>query len=151
MLYDLDSFPSVLTLHLDVFNRCSSVDSTAQTVHVMKYIFPREFGLQNVFTIAPGSRNNVDLFTNHHRREYEIGRVEEGRRQKRCQSSGDQLRAELGGNCFEKLPKRLRGQALDMVQRMRVHHSRCSYGELLKYYCPEVSSLHQITLASKLT
>lgn len=150
-LISLDSSFFALTLHLDVFNRCFSLDSTAQTVHVMKYIFPREFGLHNVFTSAADPKDNVDLFSNHRHREYEIACVEEQRRQNRCQSSGDQLRAELGGNDFGKLPRRLRGQALELVQRFRVHHARCSYGELLKYYCPEVSSLPQIAHAPQLT
>lgn len=116
----------------------------------MKYMFPREFGLSNVFTISADSKNGMDMSTNHNRRENEITHLNEQRRQRRCQSSGDQLRAELGGNDFEKLPKRLRGKPFEFVQRLRVHHARCSYGELLKYYCPEVCSLPYHVLATRL-
>ncbi|GAB0132227.1 hypothetical protein EsDP_00000669 [Epichloe bromicola] len=35
-----------------------------------------------------------------------------------------------------KLPKRLRGTAWALVQKLQVLHSRCSYTELLKHYCP---------------
>ncbi|KAJ5677257.1 uncharacterized protein N7477_002890 [Penicillium maclennaniae] len=119
-----------------VFNRCPSLDSQAHTVHVMKYIFPREFGLSNVFTISADSKNCFDMLSSHNCRENDIARDDEKRRQKRCQSSGDQLREELGGNFSERVPKRLRGKALELVRRLRLNHARCSYGELLKYYCP---------------
>ncbi|KAF4468417.1 telomerase reverse transcriptase, partial [Fusarium albosuccineum] len=35
-----------------------------------------------------------------------------------------------------KIPKRLRGDAEQLVERLQVRHGRCSYIELLKYYCP---------------
>ncbi|KAJ5147503.1 hypothetical protein N7526_000855 [Penicillium atrosanguineum] len=131
-----------------VFNRCSSLDSSAQTVHVMKYIFPREFGLNNVFTVSADSNSSVDMLSNHNRRESEIARDDEQRRQRRCQSSGDQLRAELGGNLSEKVPKRLRGKAMELISRLRLNHARCSYGELLKYYCPDPTGPWKLGVAA---
>ncbi|KAJ5331188.1 Telomerase reverse transcriptase [Penicillium atrosanguineum] len=131
-----------------VFNRCSSLDSSAQTVHVMKYIFPREFGLNNVFTVSADSNSSVDMLSNHNRRESEIARNDEQRRQRRCQSSGDQLRAELGGNLSEKVPKRLRGKAMELISRLRLNHARCSYGELLKYYCPDPTGPWKLGVAA---
>jgi telomerase reverse transcriptase len=35
-----------------------------------------------------------------------------------------------------KVPKRLRGEATRLVQRLQILHSRCSYFELLRHYCP---------------
>lgn len=115
----------------------------------MKYIFPREFGLNNVFTISADSKDSMDMLSSHNYRENEIARDEQ-RRQRRCQSSGDQLRAELGGNLSEKVPKRLRGKAVELVRRLRLNHARCSYGELLKYYCPDVSFLPKHVLKPEL-
>lgn len=38
-----------------------------------------------------------------------------------------------------KIPKRLRGSARDLVQRLQILHNRCSYLELLNHYCPRGS------------
>lgn len=35
-----------------------------------------------------------------------------------------------------KLPKRLRSTTRDLVRRLQILHTRCSYFELLRYYCP---------------
>ncbi|KAJ5938172.1 hypothetical protein N7454_004514 [Penicillium verhagenii] len=36
----------------------------------------------------------------------------------------------------QKLPKRLRGQAVELTQQLRTRQARCSYEQLLKHYCP---------------
>ncbi|KAG5987159.1 hypothetical protein E4U43_005206, partial [Claviceps pusilla] len=41
----------------------------------------------------------------------------------------------LSADGSPKLPKRLRGMAWNLVQRLQFLHSRCSYTELLKHYC----------------
>ena len=38
--------------HAHVMSRYQNVDDRAETIHVMKYIFPRQFGLHNAFTSA---------------------------------------------------------------------------------------------------
>lgn len=134
----------VLTTCVDVLNRFPLLDSTAQTVHTMKYIFPRQFGLGSVFVLAADDKDNAGQFKTHQHREEEIFRLDEQRKQRRAPSNGDRSDAGNGENTGGKLPKRLRGQAVDLAHRLRMCHARCSYGELLKYYCPnEVSCFIQ--------
>lgn len=41
----------------------------------------------------------------------------------------------------EKVPKRLRGDLVVLIQKLQKRHQRCPYAELLRYYCPiEVTS-----------
>ncbi|RMZ38088.1 telomerase reverse transcriptase [Aspergillus flavus] len=100
-----------------VLNRFPSSDSLLQTVHVMKHIFPRQFGLHNVFTCLPDTRTSTLPVKDYSSREEEIAQSE-----KRSGST--------------KIPKRLRGRALQLVQQLQNRHERCSYRELLRYYCP---------------
>ncbi|KAL1981064.1 hypothetical protein VTN96DRAFT_3129 [Rasamsonia emersonii] len=99
--------------HIHVLNRFPSSTDLSHSVHVMKYIFPRQFGLHNVFTSAVDSRETTQPFKDYTLREDEIARRES-----------------------TKLPKRLRGKALALVQQLQKRHQRCSYTELLRHYCP---------------
>ncbi|KAJ5729255.1 Telomere reverse transcriptase [Penicillium malachiteum] len=100
-----------------VLNRFEDLNSAAQTIHVTMYMFPRQFSLRNVF-IPPEDANEQFTSTGNARREDEIFADDKDR----------------------KTPKRLRGLATDLTQRLRVRHSRCSYHELLKHYCPTESN-----------
>lgn len=71
----------------------------------MKHIFPKQFGLQNVFTGIRHSRSRDEM------------------------------------EDVPKIPKRLRGRPVELVQRLQRRHKNCSYAELLRYYCPEVCRL----------
>ncbi|KAL1888087.1 Telomerase reverse transcriptase [Ceratocystis pirilliformis] len=93
------------------------------TIKIMSYIFPRQFGLHNVFT------SKVDFFkTSHKFQDYTM--------------RDDELDLHFGrliGGTRQldiKIPKRLRGDAHRLVWRLQVLHNRCSYSELLKHYCP---------------
>ena len=92
----------------------------------MKYIFPRQFGLHNVFTSKVDPKETVQPFKDYTLREHEIARSEQI--------------ALIRGNARKDfsnwLPKRLRGDVLNLVQEMQKRHARCSYHELLKHYCP---------------
>jgi hypothetical protein len=100
------------------------------TVHIMMYIFPREFGLHNVFTSFVDSRETVQPLKDYTLREEEIASVY-GR------LSNQNTTARV------KLPRRLRGKAIELVSKLRLFHSRCSYDKLLNHYCPaSVSSCH---------
>ena len=95
-------------------------------VHIMKYIFPRQFGLHNVFTSSVDPKETAHPFKDYTIREQEISRaagkvIGVSRRQQR-------------NACH--LPKRLRGSAPRLIARLLKLHSRCSYVELLRYYCP---------------
>jgi telomerase reverse transcriptase len=87
-------------------------------IHVMMYIFPREFGLHNVFTSIVDPCETVQPFKDYTMREDEI--------------------ASMFGlyGAKQKVPRRLRGKAIELVEKLRILHSRCPYTELLKHYCP---------------
>jgi hypothetical protein len=100
------------------------------TIHIMMYIFPREFGLHNVFTSFVDSRETVQPLKDYTLREEEIATVY-GR------MSNQITTAKV------RLPRRLRGEAVELVSKLRLFHSRCSYDKLLNHYCPApVSSCH---------
>lgn len=69
----------LLTVGADVLNRFPSSGSLSQTVHVMKYIFPRQFGLHNVFTCLPDSRMSTLPVNDYSSREEEISQSEKQR------------------------------------------------------------------------
>jgi hypothetical protein len=127
----------------DVLNRYHDFDNSNHTVHVMKYIFPRQFGLHNVFTSTVDPRETVQPFKDYTLREQEIARHE---RLAQSKSAGTALSPT---GC---LPKRLRGQAVALVRKLQKLHSRCCYNELLKHYCPPmVTSYHSIAMRVLIT
>ncbi|KGO41911.1 Telomere reverse transcriptase [Penicillium expansum] len=119
-----------------VLSRFSSLDSMAQTVHVMKYIFPRQFGLLNVFNLDSDGRNSMDDSKRFMFRESEISRLEEEKRLQRPQPPIEFADADCGGERTIKVPKRLRGITIELVRKLRNRNAQCSYKELLRYYCP---------------
>lgn len=95
----------------------------------MKYIFPRQFGLHNVFTSPVDLRETVQPFKDYTLREQEIARHQ---RQIERKSAGPARSLKVH------LPKRLRGPAVALVKKFQKLHSRCCYTELLRHYCPPV-------------
>jgi telomerase reverse transcriptase len=95
----------------------------------MKYIFPRQFGLHNVFTSEVNPQETVQPFKDYTLREQEIGVVERVNGRK-C-TIPKVLTPKLPS-----LPKRLRGKPMALVRRLQSFHKDCSYTELLKHYCP---------------
>ena len=81
----------------------------------MLYMFPRQFGLHNVFTHHVDSRQTVQPLQDYTMREDEISRTFIN---------------------TPKIPRRLRGRAAELVSKMQLLHARCSYKELLDHYCP---------------
>ncbi|KAJ5096965.1 Telomere reverse transcriptase [Penicillium angulare] len=100
-----------------VLNRFQNVDSAAHTIHVMMYMFPRQFRLRNVF-VPTGDAHEQFTSHGHIFREDEI----------------------FAGDEHPKLPKRLGGTAAGLAHKLRARHARCSYHQLLKYYCPADSN-----------
>jgi telomerase reverse transcriptase len=84
---------------------------------VMCYIFPQEFGLHNPFTSEVNPFETVQPFKDYTMREDEISNI-------------------YGSADTPKIPRRLRGRAVDLVRKLRIRHSRCAYAELLNHYCP---------------
>ncbi|KAJ5492091.1 Telomere reverse transcriptase [Penicillium expansum] len=97
-----------------VLSRFSSLDSMAQTVHVMNMDDSKRF-----------------MF-----RESEISRLEEEKRLQRPQPPIEFADADCGGERTIKVPKRLRGITIELVRKLRNRNAQCSYKELLRYYCP---------------
>lgn len=118
----------------DALSRSPSSSCLQQTVHVMKYIFPRQFGLHNVFTTQSNYRENP-LSRNYSSREEEITAKERLETRNRQHASGNDAAAEPQKT--SKVPKRLRGTALELVRQLQNRNRRCCYKELLRYYCPE--------------
>jgi telomerase reverse transcriptase len=88
----------------------------------MKYIFPRQFGLHNVFTSTVDKNETTHAFKDYTLREHEIANYTgQGR---------------IHSHQNNRVPKRLRGQAIALVRKLQRMHYRCSYVELLKHYCP---------------
>ena len=116
---------------LDVFNRCpwipeddsreegsSSIPPIQQnTTHVLMYIFPRQFGLHNVFDHDVNPQETVQPFKDYTLRE-------------------DEIHQKFPTLSTIKIPKRLRGKVAGLVQKLQKQHSRCPYKKLLDYYCP---------------
>lgn len=100
----------------------------------MKYIFPRQFGLHNVFTSAVDPTETAQRFKDYTIRDQEISGIEYVKGLKTKTPDAD----------VKKLPpKRLRGKLPVLISRLRKLHSQCPYVELLNHYCPaEVSSSH---------
>ncbi|TVY37815.1 Telomerase reverse transcriptase, partial [Lachnellula subtilissima] len=113
--------------HIHVLNRypleratSDAPSSTEQsTIHVMMYLFPRQFGLHNVFTDEVDSKKTVQPFMDYTLRE-------------------DEINQKYPPATLPKIPKRLRGKAAQLVRKLQVLHNRCSYKALVDYYCPVV-------------
>lgn len=93
----------------------------ANVVKIMMYIFPRQFGMHNVFTSEVDWKRTAQRSHDYTLREEEISSLQQD-------ASGDSR--------HPKIPKRLRGTVRHLVERIQVLHQRCSYVELLKHYCP---------------
>ncbi|KAG5978328.1 hypothetical protein E4U55_006241 [Claviceps digitariae] len=129
--------------HIHVLNRCACSKNgqdeshigknNATTAKIMMYMFPRQFGLHNVFTSDVNSSETAQKFQDYTLREEEISRLLKNPKN-------------LSTDGTPKLPKRLRGMAWNLVRRLQALHSRCSYTELVKHYCP--SELHRVDQTS---
>ncbi|PVH95994.1 hypothetical protein DM02DRAFT_132437 [Periconia macrospinosa] len=125
--------------HIHVLNRFPNLDDKQQTIHIMRHIFPRQYGLHNVFTSKVDKRETSMAFKDYTLREKEIYAA---------------MSRELGENVNNpaqvarwkaRVPKRLRGEAIALVEQMRKLNKRCSYVELLRHYCPvEVTRLESV-------
>lgn len=87
------------------------------TIHVMMYIFPRQFGLHNAFTTEVNPKETVQPFKDYTLRE-------------------DEIHAKFLIQDRVKIPKRLREKASGLVKKLQIQHSRCPYKALLNHYCP---------------
>ncbi|KAK2592858.1 Telomerase reverse transcriptase [Conoideocrella luteorostrata] len=120
--------------HIHVLNRCPYIKHRRETTDndkndlattkVMMYMFPRQFGLHNVFTSSVNSLETAQKFQDYTLREDEIANL----------LKDTQKHSSLVG-ARTKIPKRLRGTARTIVRKLQILHGSCSYAELLKHYC----------------
>lgn len=129
--------------HIHVLNRYHDRESEEQTVHVMKYVFPRQFGLHNVFTSEVNPRETAQAFNDYTVREQEIA-SERARAERSLPAHlTDRVKPQL------RIPKRLRGQAYELIKTVRRRHEHCSYAELLRHYCSaQLPEEHGVTAAT---
>ena len=116
--------------HIHAFNRFPKCEDEEQTLHVIKYVFPRQFGLHNVFTCDTDSKETAQPFKDYTLREHEITL----KQRERVAALPEPLKGRPGLHLA--VPKRLRGQALELVRELRRNHRKCSYVALLHHYCP---------------
>ncbi|CAI6341564.1 unnamed protein product [Periconia digitata] len=116
--------------HIHVLNRCPDLENKEQTVHIMRYIFPRQYGLHNVFTSKVDKKETSMPFQDYTLREKEIQKA-------KCKKLGEKASDPVHMARWKShVPKRLRGEAVALVEKMRKLNKRCSYVELLRHYCP---------------
>ena len=100
----------------------------------MKYIFPRQFGLENVFIPGPDGRKSTAHLKSQGSRETEISQLDQKRRLRQPRPENECANAD-GGVESLKVPKRLRG-VVEIIRKIRNRNAQCSYSEMLRYYCP---------------
>ncbi|KIX93323.1 uncharacterized protein Z520_10966 [Fonsecaea multimorphosa CBS 102226] len=106
--------------HTHILQRLPDAAEQHQAVHILKYIFPRQFGLHNVFTSVVHSSETSHRFKDYTVREQEIT---------------VQKKRPLAW-----APRRLRGEPIRLVQKIYQNHRSCSYSQLLRHYCPLMST-----------
>ncbi|KAK5122386.1 hypothetical protein LTR85_003970 [Meristemomyces frigidus] len=123
--------PRVGLAQTHALDRLRAADGTSETMHLMKYIFPRQHGLHNAFTSQSDPKDTAQPFKDYSIREKEIARSGLRQRQKRTNNMQVDLEARPSH-----LPKRLRGKVFALVRRIRKRHARCAYHALLQHHCP---------------
>ncbi|ETI28779.1 hypothetical protein G647_01230 [Cladophialophora carrionii CBS 160.54] len=125
MLYARPSFSAAGKVkfglhHTHVLQRLADDTDQRQAVHLLKYIFPRQFGLHNVFRSKARADETTQKYIDYTFREQEITS-----QRKRSPSW---------------TPRRLRGETIRLVRKIHRNHKACSYSQLLRHYCPLISS-----------
>ncbi|EAQ93265.1 hypothetical protein CHGG_01500 [Chaetomium globosum CBS 148.51] len=98
--------------HIHVLNRFPYKESAKRgqnhedVVHIMMYLFPRQFGLHNVFTSVVNRRQTAQKVQDYALREEEIAA--------KCSLSDPKKKP------VKHVPRRLRGKTVDLVQRLQV-------------------------------
>lgn len=119
-----------MTLWADVLNRFSNLEDQEQTVHVLRYIFPRQYGLHNAFTSKVDLRETAMAFKDYTSREKELHLA-------MSRDLPEDVRTQAQVRKWRlRVPKRLRGDVVELVQKLRKLNQTCSYTELLRHYCP---------------
>ncbi|KIW30624.1 uncharacterized protein PV07_06357 [Cladophialophora immunda] len=106
--------------HTHILQRLPDAAQQHQAVHLLKYVFPRQFDLHNVFTSLVRSNETAHRFKDYTVREQEIA----GQRKRPVTWT----------------PRRLRGEPMRLIQKIHQNHRSCSYSQRLRHYCPPMSA-----------
>ncbi|KAK3677630.1 Telomerase reverse transcriptase [Recurvomyces mirabilis] len=117
--------------HVHALHCMRDFNSHAETVHCMKYIFPRQFGLHNVFTSDTDHTDTAQPFKDYTLREKEIAAVRAQAKRRGYYNVNENRSTKI-----DALPKRLRGQPFELVRRLRGRFARCPFDALLEHHCP---------------
>ena len=102
----------------------------------MRYIFPCQFGIHNVFTSKVDPRETAMPLKDYTLREKEIQEL-----MSPLTSNGTLSKEEIARRTLH-VPRRLRGSPVALINKLRKLHQKCSYMELLRHYCPvEVTTI----------
>lgn len=127
---------------LHALNRLRDCSNAEETKHMVKYVFPTQFALHNVFSSSVDPKNTAQSFQDYTIREKEITRQKQSRITKqRLAGRGVEFNS-------QSLPKRLRGKAFELVHRLRKRHFNCAYTALLKHYCPQFANKDHASASS---
>jgi len=102
--------------HMHILNRLTDLHDPSQDITLLRYVFPRQFKMHNVFTSPTDRKETVQAFKDYTFREDELRNLSV--KEKRF------------------LPRRLRGPVLQLIRKLRRAHGRCSYSQLLAHHCP---------------
>lgn len=101
---------------MHILNRHSAFEDDPQDIKLMCYVFPRQFKLHNPFTSSVDRNETAQAFKDYTVRDSELF------------ATPPQLRSHL--------PRRLRGQALFLISKLRKLHHHCSYDQMMDHFCP---------------
>ncbi|KAK5164075.1 Telomerase reverse transcriptase [Saxophila tyrrhenica] len=115
--------------HAHALNQRQVDNEDIRAKHILKYVFPKQFGLHNVLASQTDIQDTSQPFMDYTDREKEIARLI-------CDWKRRRGPAEESGPNEPPLPKRLRGGAVLLASRLLKRHSRSAYTALLDHYCP---------------
>ncbi|KJZ73514.1 hypothetical protein HIM_07070 [Hirsutella minnesotensis 3608] len=96
------------------------------TIKIMMCVFPKQFGMHNVFISDSKPSKPVQS----------ANKWEEHASWEQRVAAHFPVDKDSGKISLPKIPRRLRGSAKHLVQKLQILHARCSYAETLKHYCP---------------
>jgi telomerase reverse transcriptase len=115
---------SYFSCFLDALNIYNDAQNEEHTFRLLQYIFPRQFKLHNIFTLTVDTKD-----VNHQSKDY-------GSREQEFRIWDKKNEGRNSVRLLSNLPKRLKGECVKLIQKLQKRHSRCSYLELLRHYCP---------------
>lgn len=107
------------------------------------YMFPRQYGLHNVFTSEVNRNETCQAF-----QDYTVRQEVDSLLPPSRESSNKNKRkeAQQPAAALPPPPKRLRRDAQGLAKRMQKLHQKCSYHALVKHYCPSSVCVWELDL-----